>query len=128
MNIGISSKLRHFSFRALNIHYLAVFDKYHSRSCQHTHTVDVRQLRLVIISIKMRGKKIWMLDIWSDTFENWNKRQSVLSCEKEWEPKNYEVIHGSGQGMPSGRTLQTLRFSLGFGSYCLGNEYPLKGF
>lgn len=57
VNIGISSKLRHFSFRALIIHHVTVFDKYHSRSCQHTHIVVVMQLRIVIISIKMEGEE-----------------------------------------------------------------------
>ena len=57
VNIGISSKLRHFSFRALIIHHATVFDKYHSRSCQHSHIVDVMKLRIVIISFKMEGKE-----------------------------------------------------------------------
>lgn len=57
VNIGISSKLRHFSFRALIIHHVTVFDKYHSRSYQHTHILDVMKLRIVIISFKMEGKE-----------------------------------------------------------------------
>lgn len=57
VNIGISSKLRHFFFRALIIHHVTVFDKYHSRSCQHTHILDVMKLRIVIISFKMEGKE-----------------------------------------------------------------------
>lgn len=128
MNIGISFKLRHFSFRALIIHHVTVFDKYHFRSCQHTHIVDIRQLRIVINSIKMEGKEnldvrylewyFWELERKAERGFLWKRKGAKKSWSDSWTWSRH-----ANQG-----EYCRLRFSLGFGSYCLDNEYPLKGF